>query len=84
MFRICLWIFPESDYDAWCELVASPEVMSYQEYLTLVSAIQADQEHSGREVVRVHFTVAEMKQELETRGIPNTPDGRAAITAFKA
>ena len=82
--RIVLWQFPEADFPAWCDLVGTPEVADYNGYLTLLAAIQADQEHAGREVVRANFTVAEMRSALIERGLENTPDSRATITALKA
>lgn len=78
---IRLWIFPASDFAEWCELVASPQVGSYAEYLTLIASVQADQERTGLEVRRVHFTVAEMRRRLAGAGLPNTPDNRARIIA---
>lgn len=81
--RICLWVFPVVDFASWCELVGTPQVASHAEYLTLLSAVQADQERQGRAVVRVEFTVAEMRAELEARGWANTPELRAAVTALR-
>jgi hypothetical protein len=81
--QICLWVFPESDFAAWCELVGTPQVDDYAGYLTMLAAVQADQERQGRKVVRVPMTVAEMTATLESRGWQNTPDQRAAIIASK-
>lgn len=78
---IHLWIFPKSDFANWCELVATPQVLSYQEYMALIAAVQADQERQGFEVRRVSMTVAEMRRRLAEAGLPNTPDSRAAIVA---
>ena len=78
---INLWIFPESDFPDWCELVTSPQVSTYQEYLTLIAAVQADQERRGIEVRRVSLTVSEMRRRLTESGLPNTPDSRAKIIA---
>lgn len=75
------WIFPESDFAEWCELVAAPQVGSYAEYMTLIAAVQADQERAGVEVRRVYFTVAEMRRRLAEAGLQNTPDSRATIIA---
>lgn len=83
MDSIALWQFPESDFVSWCEFVGSPQVASFSEYLTLLAAIQADQERQGRTVVRVRFTVDEMMASLAEHGIENTPDNRAAVTAMK-
>lgn len=76
---IHLWAFPESDFAEWCELVATPQVRSYQEYLTLIAAVQADQERQGIEVRRVEMTVAEMRRRLAEAELPNTPDSRATV-----
>ena len=80
---ITLWEFTATDFDAWCELVGSPEVASHAEYMALLAAVQADLERQGHEVVRVKMTVAEMRARLADRGLENTPDNRAAITALK-
>lgn len=82
--QFALWIFPPEDFAIWCELVGSPQVDDYAGYLTLIAAIQADQERQGRSVVRVLFTVDQMKTELAARGLANTPDNRAAVTALRA
>ena len=79
---ITLWLFPREDFDAWAELVGEPIVANYDEYLNMLVAMQADQERQGRTVVRVDLTVAEMKKQLAARGLENTPDGRAAVTAL--
>lgn len=81
--RICLWRFPEEDFAAWADLVGTPLVEDYAGYLTLLAAIQADQERQGREVVRVSMTVAEMRAELESRGWENTPGQRAAVIGLR-
>lgn len=81
--RIVLWQFPEADFADWCEFVGTPEVSDYAGYLTLLSAVQADQERQGREVIRARFTVAEMRAALAERGMQNTPDNRATISALK-
>lgn len=80
---IKLWIFPEKDFADWCELVGSPQVASYSEYLTLIAAVQADQERQGREVLRVCFTVADMIAGLAESNLENTAHNRAAITAMR-
>lgn len=79
--EIKLWIFPPTDFPAWCELVGTPKVATHADYLTLLAAIQADQEHSGRTVRRVQMTVAEMRERLAANDWPNTPDYRAAVIA---
>ena len=79
--RLALWRFPESDFAAWCELVGTPDVTDFAGYLTLLAAVQADQERQGREVVRVKLTVAEMRAALAEHDLENTADNRAAITA---
>jgi hypothetical protein len=79
---IALWLFPESDFASWCALVGTPEVDDYIGYLTLLAALQADQERMGNEVVRVHLTVAEIRSELAVRGWESTPDNRAAIVGL--
>jgi hypothetical protein len=73
---LALWLFPESS------LVGTPEVDDYAGYLTLLAAVQADQERMGNEAVRVPLTVAEMRSELATRGWENTPDNRAAVVGL--
>lgn len=82
--RVAFWVFPEADFEAWCELVGSPQVADYQGYMTLLAAIQADQEQQGQEVVRVPMTVTHMRRELEEMGLANTPDNRAAIVGLRA
>jgi hypothetical protein len=82
-FTINLWIFPEADFADWCELVADPQVENYAGYLTLIAAIQADQEHSGQAVQRVQMTVAEMREALAANNWPNQPDYRAAVIAAR-
>lgn len=79
-----LWQFPAADFDAWCELVDSPEVASHADYMALLAAIQADLERQGQTVRRVTMSVAEMRAELAARGLQNTPDNRAAVTALRA
>jgi hypothetical protein len=54
-------------------------VNTYDEYLTLLAAVQADQERQGRNVLRVKMAVGEMRRRLNKRRLPNTPDNRAAI-----
>lgn len=81
--RIALWLFPESDFDAWYELVGAPEVADYGGYLDMLAAVQADQERQGRIVARVEMTVAEMIDALRKRGWENTPDRRAAVIVLE-
>ena len=78
-----LWIFPESDFAAWCELVGTPQAGNYTGYMTLVAAVQADQEHQGRTVRRVQMTVAEMREALAANNWPNEPNYRAAVIAAR-
>lgn len=78
---IALWIFPPEDFPAWCEMVGSPQVGAYSEYLTLLAATQADVERQGLETSRVRMTVAEMREALAAAGLENTPDSRARIIA---
>jgi len=80
--NICLWVFPERDFADWCELVGSPQVASYGEYLTLLAAVQADQERQGHRAARIAMTVAAMRAGLAARGLENTPDARATVLAF--
>lgn len=82
--RIALWEFPVADFDSWCALVGTPEVASHADYMSLLAAVQADLERQGREVRRVQMTVAQMQAALKDRGLPNTPDNRAAVTALRA
>ncbi len=79
---ITLWLFPREDFDAWANLVGEPIVSTYGEYLNILVALQADQERQGRVVVRVDLSVDEMKKQLAARGLENTTDGRAAVTAL--
>jgi hypothetical protein len=79
-----LWEFPEADFAAWRELVVDPSPRSYAAYLSLLAAVEADQERAGRRVVRVQFSVARMREELARRGWPNTPDRRAAVIGLLA
>lgn len=78
---IYLWDFPPEDFEAWRALVGDPEVDSHSAYLTLLAAIQADQERQGHPVRRVRFSVAEMRLWLVTEGLENTPDNRALVVA---
>lgn len=82
--QITLWQFPEADFTDWCELVGAPQVADYREYVTLLASVQADLERLGQTVVRTKFTVAEMRDALSARGLKNTPDNRALITAERA
>ena len=77
--RIALWWFPPEDFAAWCELVGTPEVHTYADYVTLLAAMEVDQERQGRTVVRVRMTVRQMRERLKEHGYENTPDKRAAI-----
>ena len=79
--NIKLWEFPAADFADWCALVGSPEVTSHADYMTLLAAVQADNERQGHEVLRVKMTVAEMRAALAANGLENTPDNRAAIVA---
>jgi hypothetical protein len=81
---ITLWEFPDADFADWLALVGKAEVASHADYMALLAAVQADLERQGREVVRVKMTVAEMRAGLAERGLENTPDNRAAITALRA
>lgn len=82
--NVALWEFPAADFDAWRALVCSPEVASYADYMSLLAAVQADLERSGKTVRRVKMTVAQMQAGLLERGLENTPDNRAAVTAMRA
>ena len=79
--RLVLWQFPEADFPSWRELVGTPEVADFAGYMTLLAAVQADQERQGREVVRVKLTVAAMRAALAEHDLENTADNRAAIIA---
>jgi hypothetical protein len=81
--RVTLWVFPESDFAAWRELIGAPHVDDYASYLTMLAAIQADQEWQGRKVVRVQMSVAEMIDALADHGWANSPDNRAAIVGLR-
>lgn len=79
---IVLWEFPEPDFQEWQELVGETPLSSYADYLALLASVQADQERMGRQVVRVHFSVQRMRDELAPRGWPNTPEYRAAVVGL--
>jgi hypothetical protein len=81
--QIAIWEFPARDFAAWQRLVGDSRCRSRAEYLTLLASVEADQERQGMHVVRARFTVAEMRAELAARGVANTPDNRATITAMK-
>ena len=81
--QIALWQFPESDFAAWCELVGTPQVASHGEYITMLAAVQADQERQGRNVVRVQMSVAKMIDGLAAHGWENSPKMRAAVVGTK-
>lgn len=76
---VALWHFPPADFPAWRELVGTPQVATYAEYLTLLAALEADHERQGRTVRRVRMPVAEMRSRLNVAGIANTPENRARI-----
>ncbi len=78
---IALWLFPESDFEAWRALVANPVCGTYAEYLTLLAAIQADLERQGHDVRSVKMTVAAMRAGLAAHGLDNTPDNFARVRA---
>ena len=79
---IALWEPPPEDHAAWQGLTG--EAMTHEEYLTLLAAVQADQERQGRTVRRARFSVARMRQELSDRDWPNDPPHRAAVTGLVA
>lgn len=56
--NIKLWEFPAADFADWNALVGSPEVASHADYMTLLAAVQADNERQGYKVLRVKMTVA--------------------------
>jgi hypothetical protein len=78
---IHLWEFPAEDFAAWCNLVASPQVASHGDYMTLLAAIQAGCERLGQSTKRVKIRVSAMQAELSRRGLANTPDNRAKVIA---
>jgi len=55
--RVCLWEFPEHDFAEWSRLVVPPAVDTYLGYLALLTAVQADAERQGFQVVRVRLSV---------------------------
>jgi hypothetical protein len=79
MERIGLWEFPPSDFAAWRALVGDLKVTSHDEYVTMLTAVQANLERMGTTVVRVRMSVAEMKSALVARGLENTPGNRTAV-----
>lgn len=81
--RICLWEFPAADFADWLVLVGKPECRSHGDYLTLLAAVQADQERQGQEVVRMKMTVAAMREALESAGRENTAANRATVIAMR-
>lgn len=80
---IRLWQFPESDFPAWRELVGESECETFADYMSLLAAVQADQERQGRTVARVKMTVSEMRQRLNELILTNTPDNRALVLAMQ-
>lgn len=79
---ICVWVFPREDFADW-KSHCGGESVSYEGYMTLLAAVQADQERAGHQVTRVAMSVAEMLAALDSRGWPNTPDRRAAVIALR-
>lgn len=77
--EITLWIFPRDDFAAWRAMPDTPPLKSYDEYLTVLAAIQADKEREGAVVRRVEFPVATMLAELTRHGWPNDCKHRAAV-----
>lgn len=75
----CLWEFPASDHQAWQAFTGFD--LTPAEYRDQLTAIQADLERQGHEVVRVRFTVAEMQRRLSLEGLENTPPNRGTILA---
>ena len=82
--RLALWDFPESDFAAWCCMVKRPAVGCYADYLQLLRQVERDQRRLGRKTVRVHCTVARMRDELRARAWPNNARRRAAVIALLA
>lgn len=79
---IKLWVFPASDFAAWCNLVGNTnEVADHAGYMAMLAAIQADQERQGRKVERVGMLVADMIARLCDQNLDNTPDNRSLVIA---
>lgn len=79
--RVYLWEIPSGDFDDWRMISGDSECVVYDDYVRLLESTEAAQESAGLEVVRVRFSVRDMQRELEKRGLPNTPENRATITA---
>lgn len=72
------WLFPADDFEAWCELVGSPQVETYEGYEWLIGEATAEAVEAGCEVAICHMTVADMRERLKEGGFANTAAGRAA------
>jgi len=81
-YGVALWYFPEEDFGDWREMVGSPVVDSYADYCEMLDAAAAMLHRSGHPVRRVTMPVAEMRRHLIFMDLPNTPAGRAAVTAL--
>lgn len=79
--RVYLWEIPSGDFDDWRMVTGDSECVTYEDYVRLLESTEAAQKSAGLEVVRVRFSVGVMQRELEKRGLANTPENRAALTA---
>lgn len=75
--RVSLWRWPVEDHAAWQSLTVSD--WSAERYAAALEAADAEARSRGVTVRYVTVGVAEFRAELETRGLPNTPAGRAEL-----
>ena len=78
--KVCLWEFPPEDFEAHQAMPDTPRLKSYDDYLAVLAAMQADLEGRGARVVRVKMPVATMLAELEKHGWPNDTKHRSGVT----
>jgi hypothetical protein len=74
-----LWMFPEEDFPAYKAMPDTPTMNTYNDYLALLAAIQADVERTGKVVRRMQIPVAMMLAELEKHGWPNDVKHRTKV-----
>jgi hypothetical protein len=73
---LAIWVWPKSDLAAYNEHCSHGEPFeSYQQFRDRIGEVIANSPYS---VELVPMTVATMLRELAQRGLPNTPDNRAA------
>lgn len=89
---VCVWMFPEEDFEAWQEMIAEGwgieaaklEYPSYASYRELIESHRKYMHSSEIDTALVSFTVADMKAALAKEGLANTGENRARITWEKA